>query len=100
MTYHDLVIDPNQIANICRKYHIRKLSLFGSVLRPDFGPSSDVDVIVEFEPGQAPGLEFFDIEAELSHRFGRQVDLNTPRSLSRYFADQVLAEAKVLYDAA
>jgi len=100
MTYHDLTIDPAEIAKVCRKYHIRKLSLFGSVLRPDFSSSSDVDIIVEFEPGQVPGLEFFDIEAELSHRFGRKVDLNTPNSLSRYFVDKVLTEAEVLYDAA
>jgi predicted nucleotidyltransferase len=100
MTYHDLEIDPDEIAGLCRKYHICKLSLFGSVVRPDFGPTSAVDVIVEFEPGQVPGLEFFDIEAELSRRLGRRVDLNTPHSLSRYFADQVLAEAQVLYDAA
>ena len=100
MTYHDLVIDPSEIADVCRKYHIRKLSLFGSVVRPDFSSTSDIDVIVEFEPGQVPGLEFFDIEDELSRRLGRKVDLHTPNSLSRYFVDRVLAEAEVLYDAA
>lgn len=100
MNYHGLNIDRTGLEDVCRKYHIRRLALFGSVLRDDFSPASDVDVIVEFDPGKAPGLEFFDIEAELAKRFGRKVDLNTPNSLSRYFADKVLAEAEVLYDAA
>ena len=78
----------------CRRHHVRKLALFGSVLRDDFGPDSDVDVLVEFEPGHVPGLAFFDMEAELSHLIGRQVDLNTPQFLSRYFRDTVLARGR------
>ena len=84
----------------CRRHHIRRLALFGSVLRDDFSPESDVDVLVEFEPGQVPGLAFFSMEEELSTILGRKVDLNTPGFLSRYFRDQVLAEAENQYVAA
>lgn len=77
--------------------HIRKLALFGSVLREDFSPESDVDVLVEFEPGHIPGHGFFAMEAELSEILGRKVDLNTPGFLSKYFRDRVMAEAKVEY---
>ncbi|MGO9056341.1 MAG: nucleotidyltransferase family protein [Candidatus Binataceae bacterium] len=76
---------------------IRKLALFGSVLREDFSPESDVDVLVEFEPGHIPGHSFFAMEAELSEILGRKVDLNTPGFLSKYFRDRVMAEAKVEY---
>jgi len=86
-----------KIAEFCRRNHIRKLSLFGSVLRDDFGPGSDVDVLVEFEPGHVPGLRFFAMEIELSELLGQKVDLNTPQFLSRYFRDQALAEAEALY---
>jgi uncharacterized protein len=95
-----LTIPTPQLEVFCRRHHIRKLALFGSVLRDDFGLDSDVDVLVEFEPGHVPGLAFFDMEAELSHLIGRQVDLNTPPFLSQYFRDTVVAEAEVLYDAA
>jgi predicted nucleotidyltransferase len=95
-----LTIPTYQLEMFCRRHHIRKLAVFGSVLRDDFGPDSDVDVLVEFEPGHVPGLAFFDMEAELSHLIGRQVDLNTPQFLSQYFRNTVLAEAKILYDAA
>ncbi len=92
-------VDRKKIAGFCRRHHIRKLAFFGSVLREDFGPKSDVDVLVEFEPGHVPGLEFFSMEAELSEILGRKVDLNTPQFLSPYFREQVLAEAKVQYAA-
>jgi hypothetical protein len=85
------------IRDFCGRHHIRKLALFGSVLRDDFGPESDVDVLVEFEPGRTPGLDFFDMESELSGILGRKVDLNTPQFLSHYFRDQTLAEAEVQY---
>lgn len=89
---------PNeQVAEFCRRHHIRKLSLFGSVLREDFGPDSDVDVLVEFEPGHVPGFAFFEIEEELSKVLGHKVDLNTPNFLSRYFRNQVLQQAEVQY---
>jgi len=90
-------VDQKRIAAFCRKYHIRRLSLFGSVLRDDFRPDSDVDVLVEFEPGHVPGLAFFAMERELSEILGRLVDLNTPGFLSPYFRDQVLAEAEIQY---
>jgi len=89
-----------QIEDFCRRNHIRRLALFGSVLRDDFGPDSDVDVLVEFEPGTRVGLRFFGMEQELSEILGRKVDLNTPGFLSEYFRDEVLAEAEALYDAA
>jgi len=73
-----VLIDQEKIIEFCRKNHIRKLALFGSVLRSDFRPDSDVDVLVEFEPGHVPGLGFFAMEAELSEILGRKVDLNTP----------------------
>ena len=66
----------------CRRHHIIRLSLFGSVLREDFRPDSDVDVLVEFEPGKTPGFSFIDIQDELSNMIGRKVDLNTPGDLS------------------
>ena len=89
-----------KIAEFCRANHIRRLALFGSVLRDDFSEDSDVDVLVEFEPGHVPGLAFFRLEMELSELLGRNVDLNTPGFLSDYFRDEVLAEAEVQYDAA
>ena len=79
---------------------MRKLALFGSVLRDDFSSASDVDVLVEFEPGTRMGLRFFSLQDELSKILRRQVDLNTEGFLSRYFRDEVLAEAETIYDAA
>jgi predicted nucleotidyltransferase len=86
-----------KIAEFCKRNHIRKLSLFGSVLRGDFRPGSDIDVLVEFEPGHVPGLNFFTMEIELSQLLGQKVDLNTPQFLSRYFRELVLAESETLY---
>ncbi len=93
-------LDRAAIAKFCRSHHVRKLSLFGSVLRDDFRPESDVDILVEFEPGQTPGLAFFSMQDEPSLLLGRNVDLHTPGSLSRYFRDRVLREAKREYVAA
>jgi predicted nucleotidyltransferase len=81
----------------CRRRHIRKLSLFGSVLRDDFRPESDVDVLVEFDPAHTPGLSFFAMQDELSDILGRRVDLNTPRDLSGLFRAEVEREAEVVY---
>jgi uncharacterized protein len=80
-----IAIDRKRLAEFCQCNHIRKLALFGSVLRDDFRPDSDVDVLVEFEPGHVPGLRFFGLERELSEILGRKVDLNTPSFLSPYF---------------
>lgn len=98
--FGNIEVSPEVIADFCRRHHIRRLALYGSVLRDDFTPHSDVDVLVEFEPGKTPGLAFFGMQDELSELLRRKVDLNTPAFLSRYFRDQVLREAKVVYDAA
>ena len=88
----------DKIAEFCRQHHIRRLSLFGSVLREDFSPESDVDVLVEFEPGHPVGLiRFAGIERELSRLLGRKVDLNTAGFLSPHFREEVLNEALVEY---
>ena len=89
----NIVVPREEIATFCRKHRIHKLAFFGSVLRDDFSPASDVDALVEFEPGFTPGLYFFAIEAELSGILGRKVDLHTRASLCKYFREQALAEA-------
>jgi len=86
-----------QLAEFCRKNHIRRMAFFGSVLREDFRPDSDIDILVEFEPGHVPGFAFFTMQEELTRILGRQVDLCTPKFLSPYFRDQVIREAKVAY---
>lgn len=95
-----VVLSEDRMREFCRRNHIRKLSLFGSVLREDFEPDSDIDVLVEFEPGKTPGLAFFGMQDELSEMLGRKVDLNTPACLSRHFREEVLREAEVQYVAA
>jgi hypothetical protein len=90
----------DRLADFCRHHHIRRMAFFGSVLRDDFRPDSDVDVLVEFESGKTPGFAFFAMEDELSGILGRRADLHTPKSLSKYFRDEVLAEAEELYVAA
>ncbi len=92
-----ITIDRKALASFCRRHHVRRLSLFGSVLRDDFGPRSDVDVLVEFEEGHTPGLEFIAMQEELSGLIGRRVDLNTPNFLSPYFRSEAIAEAEVQY---
>jgi len=99
MRRHGIEIPKDRIVAFCRRHSIRRLSLFGSILRDDFGPQSDVDVLVEFEPGARTGLKFFAMQDELSDILGRKVDLNTVGFLSKYFRDRVLAEAEVQYDA-
>ena len=88
------------IVAFCRRHGIRRLALFGSVLRGDFTSGSDVDVLVEFEPGRVPGLAFITMQDELSALLGQNVDLNTPACLSPYFRQEVLDEVEVLYVAA
>lgn len=96
-----LPLSRNEIGEFCRRNNIRKLSLFGSALREDFGPGSDLDVLVEFEPDAKVGLiRLAGIERELSGLVGRKVDLNTPGFLSPYFRDRVLSESRVQYVAA
>ncbi|MCP4366810.1 MAG: nucleotidyltransferase family protein [Deltaproteobacteria bacterium] len=88
------------IGDFCRRHHIRQLALFGSVLRPDFQPKSDIDVLVEFEPDHIPGLAFFAMQDELSEILGRTVDLNTLQFISTEIRQQVQAEAEVIYEQA
>ena len=99
-TTYPIPIPREAIAEFCRRNHIRKLSLFGSILRDDFGPDSDVDVLVEFEEGQTPGLAYFTMQDELSSMLRRPVDLLTPEAISKYYVDEVLAEAQPVYVAA
>ena len=87
----------NEIAEFCRRNHIRRMAFFGSVLREDFRPDSDVDILVEFEAGHVPGLAFFTMQADLSKMLGRQVDLFTPKFLSPYFRERVFMESRVAY---
>lgn len=95
-----LELPKDKIAEFCRRHHIRRLALFGSVLHGNFGPESDVDLLVEFDPAHIPTLfDIAGIEQELSRLLGRKVDLRTAGDLSRYFRDQVLAEAEVQYEA-
>ncbi len=99
-----VAIPRREIADCCLRHHIRRLSLFGSILREDFrtggDQSSDVDVLVEFLPGHTPGWEIVDIESELSRLFGgRKVDMVNPKYLNRRLKDRILADARPLYEA-
>src|SRR5712691_11648886 len=93
----NVTIPQEAIGDFCRRNHIERLSLFGSVLRDDFRPDSDVDVLVEFEPGKTPGFAFFTMQDELSDLFGRQVDLNTAGWLCHHMRARVVEEAEVIY---
>ncbi|MEK7441118.1 MAG: nucleotidyltransferase family protein [Chloroflexota bacterium] len=90
-------ISKDKVAEFCKRNHIVKFSIFGSVLRDDFRADSDVDVLVEFEKGRVPGLAFFGMQDDLSKLIGRKVDLHTPRSISKYYRDQVFKEAQTVY---
>jgi predicted nucleotidyltransferase len=90
-------IPEQRIREFCRDNHIRKLSLFGSVIRDDFDATSDVDILVEFEPDHIPGLQFFAMECELADMLGRKVELYTPYFLSADIRGRVAAEAEVQY---
>jgi predicted nucleotidyltransferase len=94
-------IDRDAISAFCRRHHIARLALFGSVLRNDFRADSDVDVLVEFQPGHVPGLDFITIERELSQLLqDRRVDMVTPKFLNERIRDEVLTSAEPLYVAA
>jgi len=101
MNTKHLGISYTQLADFCQRYAINKLSLFGSILRDDFGPESDIDILVEFEPSaRITFLDMVSIEMELTDLLNRQVDLRTPQELSRYFRQKVLNGAQVLYERA
>jgi predicted nucleotidyltransferase len=88
-----------KVAEFCKRNRIRKLSLFGSALRKDFTSQSDIDILVEFEPGARVGMiRLAGLELELGEILGRRVDLNTVGFLSKYYRAQVLSEAEVQYD--
>jgi predicted nucleotidyltransferase len=91
---------PQQLESFCQKHHIRQLSFFGSAVRDDFGPQSDIDVLVEFEAGHTPGLNFFLMEVELAQMLGRKVDLLTLNFLSPDIRESVLREAVPAYEQA
>jgi uncharacterized protein len=96
-----VAVDRSRLAEFCRRHHIHKLSFFGSVLGESFRPDSDVDVLVEFEPGHVPGLlTLAGLEIELSELLGRKADVRTAEDLSRYFRDEVVAKAQLMYAAA
>ena len=93
-----LIIPKDRVADFCQRYHIRRLAVFGSALRDDFRPDSDVDVLVEFELGHVPGfIALAGMEHELSGILGHKADLRTPEDLSRLFRDEVLSSAEVQY---
>ena len=99
MTETAFALPQAEIEEFCRRNHIRKLSLFGSVLTPRFRPESDIDVLVEFEAGSK--ITLFDVagmELELTEKLGRKVDLRTAGDLSRYFRDQVVSTAAIQYE--
>jgi uncharacterized protein len=94
-------ISKTTLITFCKKYGIRKLSLFGSAQRGELGPESDIDLLVDFEEARTPGLfELARMEIELTQTFGRKVDLRTPAELSKYFRDEVVRSSEVQYEAA
>lgn len=95
-----IALDADETAEFCRAHGIRRLALFGSVLRDDFTPASDVDMLVEYLPGRHPGLMLFRQQEGLSNRLHRPVDLHTPASLSRHFRDEVQATSLPIYEQA
>lgn len=98
MSTAHIEIPREKITEFCKRNHIRKLSLFGSVLHGNFRPDSDIDLLVEFDPDHIPGFfKFAHIQRELSEIMGEKVDLRTPQELSKYFRDEVLSEAEVQY---
>jgi predicted nucleotidyltransferase len=94
-----LEINKDKIAKFCERHHIHRLAIFGSALREDFNPESDIDVLVDFMPGHTPGFfKLFEMEEELSGLLGgHKADMRTPEDISRYFRDKVVAQAEVQY---
>jgi len=100
MNIHGVHFPEDQLADFCRRHGVKKLSVFGSILRDDFSPRSDVDMLVEFEPGRTPGIiGFGGMILELSRMIGRPVDLRTPFDLSRHLRAHVLRQARLLHAA-
>jgi len=99
MIYHGIKFDEEKLAEFCRKHGICKFSFFGSILRDDFRPDSDIDVLVEFSGPTPSLLDLGGMQVELSALLGREIDLKTPGFLSRNFREQVLREARTAYAA-
>jgi uncharacterized protein len=98
MTKPRIEVPQQSISEFCRRYHIQRLALFGSVLSDDFNPSSDVDILVEFEPGHVPGLALIRMQDELSQLLGgRKIDLVTPKFLNKRIRNKVQSEALTQY---
>lgn len=99
MKVKNIEVPISQIKQLCQKYHINKFALFGSVLRDDFSPNSDIDVLVEFQPEYTPGfINFYQIQEEISQLFDdREIDLVTPKFLNYQIKDKILAEMEVYY---
>jgi len=100
MMVPQIEIDRDRLEVLCRTYGVRRLALFGSVIRDDFGADSDVDILVEFQPDAKVGLSFFSLQEELSKLLGRRVDLSTPGFLSPRIREKVAREARPVYEAA
>jgi hypothetical protein len=98
MATQHLAVDEERLVSLCRRHGVRRLAVFGSIARGDPGSESDLDLLVEFLPGQRVGLRFITLQEELSRLFDREVDLNTPGFLSPHFRDQVLADAVPIYE--
>lgn len=94
------LLSDNKIKKFCANNHIKQLAYFGSVLREDYSPQSDIDILVEFEAGCVPGFDFFRMEAELTQLFGRKVDLQTSQFLSPEIRSRVMSEAVIAYEQA
>jgi len=92
-----ITIPQKQIDDFCQRHHITKMAMFGSVLRDDFGPESDIDILVAFHPDYIPGLAFFRMQEELTTIFRRDVDLLTFTGISKYFRKKILREAQNVY---
>jgi len=98
MRFAERMPPPSKLAEFCRRHYIRQLAVFGSALRDDFRPESDVDLLVEFQPGHTPGWEIIDLEDELSTLFGgRKVDIVNPKYLNQHMRDRILSSAEVQY---
>ncbi len=99
MSEQILAISLEDLAMFCARYHVKKFSLFGSVLGETFTDSSDIDILVEFREGHVPGFAFVTMQDELEALLNRRVDLHTPNSVSKYFRREVMKQARVLYAA-
>ena len=100
MNQDEILIPYQLIESYCQKNHIRSLAIFGSFVRNDYGPKSDMDILVDFEPGYTPGFDFFSIEAELSELLGHKVDLQTTSFLSPEVRQSAISEAVTVYEQA